>query len=188
MNNKIENQKKNTDNKKKSANKTSLIFFTIISIGYVFLYFLNHSLFIKSFDRFIELSKQITPFLVIVFIIMFLNFLFIKPSIIKKHFGEQSGFKGYIYAIISGIISVGSVYMWYPLLKELRDSGMSNKLVAVFIYNRSIKLHLLPVMIFYFGLKFTVILAILSILFSLVIAFVIQKFISQQIENVSNDK
>lgn len=188
MNTKIENQKKNTDNKKKTESKMPLVFFAIISIGYVLLYFINHSLFLKSFNRFIELSKQITPFLVIVFIIMFFNFLFIKPSIIKKHLGEQSGLKGYIYAIISGIISVGSVYMWYPLLKELRESGMSNKLVAVFIYNRSIKLHLLPVMIFYFGMKFTIVLAILSILFSLVIAFIIQKFVSQQVKNISTDK
>lgn len=181
MTNKTQN-KKNQSGKNEhrgSKSKIPIIVFAIISVCYLILFFVNHTLFIKSFNRFVELVTQITPFLIIVFVIMFLNFLFIKPATIKKHLGEESGFKGYLYAIISGIISVGSVYMWYPLLKELRDSGMSNKLVAVFIYNRSIKLHLLPVMILYFGLKFTIILTITSIFYSFAIAFIIQKFTSE---------
>ncbi len=162
----------------KNTSKTPIPIIVLVTIifAYTILYFLNNQLFNKSINRFIKLSSQISPFLILVFIIMFLNFLFIKPPTIKKHLGEQSGFMGYIYAIVAGIISVGSVYMWYPLLKDLKESGMSDKLIAVFIYNRSIKLHLLPVMILYFGLKYTVILTILTILFSFVIAFVIQKF------------
>ena len=177
MNKKQQNKisKPPVDKPKTSSQKLPFIVLSIIALGYLILFFADYSLFLKSFNGFIKLSKQITPFLVIVFIIMFLNFLFIKPAAIKKHLGEQSGFTGYLYAIIAGIISVGSVYMWYPLLKDLRNSGMSNKLVAVFIYNRSIKLHLLPVMILYFGLKFTILLTIASILYSFVIAFVIQK-------------
>ena len=107
---------------------------------------------------------------------MFLNFWFIKPEVIKKYLGKQSGIKGYFFAIIAGIISVGSVYIWYPLLRDLRKNGMTNKLIAVFIYNRSIKLHLLPLMIIYFGVNFTAVLTVLTILFSLVIGYFIQKF------------
>jgi uncharacterized membrane protein YraQ (UPF0718 family) len=118
---------------------------------------------------------------------MFINFWFIKPEIVKIYLGEQSGFKGYIFAILSGIISVGSVYIWYPLLKDLRKSGMSNKLIAVFIYNRSIKLHLLPVMILYFGLKFTLVLTMVTILFSLIVGFFVQKF-SAMGENTQTKK
>ena len=163
-------------NKKSSKNIVPLIVLAVISVGYAVLYFVNNSLFQKSIEKFFALIIEIAPFLLIVFIIMFLNFLFIKPETIKKYLGEQSGFMGYVYAISAGIISVGSVYVWYPLLKDLRKSGMSNKLIAVFIYNRSIKLHLLPVMILYFGLKFTVSLTIVTILFSLLIGFVVQKF------------
>ncbi len=181
MNNKaLKKENKNPD-KKSSAPKTKIPFISlgIIGFGYLLLYFFNRPLFLKSLNQFIKLSAQIIPFLVIVFVIMFLNIMFIKPSTIKKHLGEQSGFMGYIYAIVAGIISVGSVYMWYPLLKELKETGMSNKLVAVFIYNRSIKLHLLPVLILYFGIKFSVVLTLLTILFSLVIALTVQKFIKE---------
>ena len=163
-------------NKNKSKNLIPLIALSVISGGYLLLYFINGALFQKSIGKFLALIIQIAPFLLIVFVIMFINFWFIKPEIVKKYLGAQSGVKGYIFAVISGIISVGSAYMWYPLLKDLKKSGMTDKLIAVFIYNRSIKLHLLPVMILYFGMEYTVVLTIGAILFSLLIGFTVQKF------------
>lgn len=163
-------------NKNTSKSIVPLIVLAVISAGYAVLYFIDGAQFQKSIGKFMTLIIQIAPFLLIVFVVMFINFWFIKPEIVKKYLGEQSGLKGYIFAILSGIISVGSVYVWYPLLKDLRKSGMSNKLIAVFIYNRSIKLHLLPVMILYFGLNYTMALTIVTILFSLVIGFFVQKF------------
>jgi len=74
--------------------------------------------------------------------------------------GKESGTKGWVLAIITGILSHGPVYIWYPLLKDLREQGMRTGLVAVFLYNRAIKIPLLPVMIFYFGIEFTSILLI----------------------------
>ncbi len=174
-------------NKNSSISIVPLIVLAVITVGYVVLFFIDGALFEKSVGKFLALIIQIAPFLIIVFIVMFINFWFIKPEIVKIYLGEQSGFKGYIFAILSGIISVGSVYIWYPLLKDLRKSGMSNKLIAVFIYNRSIKLHLLPVMILYFGLKFTVALTMVTILFSLIVGFFVQKF-SAMGENTQTKK
>ena len=171
-------------NKNSSKNKISLIVLAVISAAYIVLYFTNGALFQKSMGKFLGLIIQIAPFLLLVFIIMFFNFWFLKPEMIKKYLGEQSGLKGYVFAILSGIISVGSVYMWYPLLKDLRKSGMSEKLIAVFIYNRSIKLHLLPLMILYFGLTFTSALTAVTILFSLIIGFFVQKFTLEKTDSL----
>ena len=163
-----------------SKNRVPLFALALILTGYAVLYFVNEALLQKSISRFLTLAVQIAPFLLIVFVIMFINFWFIKPEIVKKYLGTQSGVKGYIFAILSGIISVGSAYMWYPLLKDLKKSGMSEKLIAIFIYNRSIKLHLLPVMIFYFGLQYTTLLTVITILFSLIIGFFVQEFAAEK--------
>lgn len=171
-------------NKNSSKNKISIIVLAVISAAYVVLYFTNGDLFEKSIGKFLGLVLQIAPFLLLVFIIMFFNFWFLKPEMIKKYLGEQSGLKGYIFAILAGIISVGSVYMWYPLLKELRGNGMSDKLIAIFIYNRSIKLHLIPIMILYLGLRFTTLLTIVTIMFSLIIGFFVQKFTLEKTESL----
>ena len=169
-------------NKNSSKNLVPLIALAVISVGYMILYFIDGTLFQKSIGKFLVLIIQIVPFLLVVFVVLFINFWFFKPQIVKKYLGAQSGLKGYIFAILSGILSVGSAYMWYPLLKDLREGGMSDKLIAIFIYNRSIKLHLLPVMILYFGLKFTTVLTIVTILFSLIIGFSVQKFSMGKIE------
>jgi uncharacterized membrane protein YraQ (UPF0718 family) len=162
--------------KKEAKKSIPLILFSLITIGYIVLYFVNEIVFRRALEKFMALTFQIAPILLLIFILMFINFWFIKPEKVKKYLGKSSGFKGYSFAILSGIISVGSVYMWYPLLKELKKSGMSNKLIAIFIYNRSIKLHLLPLMILYFGINFALILMVLTILFSILLGYFVQKF------------
>jgi len=49
------------------------------------------------------------------------------------------------------VISMGPIYAWYPLLKELRGKGATNSFIAVFLGNRAVKPFLLPIMISYFG-------------------------------------
>ncbi len=88
--------------------------------------------------------------------------------------GKESGIKGWVFAIFTGILSHGPVYVWFPLLKDLRKQGMRTGLVAVFLYNRAIKIPLLPVMIFYFGIEFTIILLIWMVVASVIEGKVIE--------------
>ncbi len=143
---------------------------------YALVYFFNKNIFMKISDQFLKLLLQIFPFLIIVFVLMFLTNLWLKPDIIKKYLGENSGAKGMALASLAGILSVGSVYMWYPLIKDLKVNGMSNKLISVFIYNRAVKLHLLPLMVLYFGITFTIILTVLTIIFSFIIGEIVEVF------------
>jgi uncharacterized membrane protein YraQ (UPF0718 family) len=93
---------------------------------------------------------------------------FLKPKSVSKYLGIESGYKGWFIAICMGILSHGPIYVWYPLLKDLRNHGMRTGLVAVFLFNRAIKIPLLPVMIFYFGLGFVIILSIYMMIASIV--------------------
>jgi uncharacterized membrane protein YraQ (UPF0718 family) len=163
---------------KKSENKKNIVFITalLFAAGIILLFFTNQNLFQKTMQNFIKMAVQIAPVLLVIFLLMFLNFWLINPQKVKKYLGERSGFKGYFFAILSGIISVGSIYIWYPLLRDLRKNGMSDKLIAVFIYNRSIKLQFLPLMIFYFGLKFSIVLSVLTVVFSLIVGFFVHYF------------
>jgi uncharacterized membrane protein YraQ (UPF0718 family) len=162
------------DKKNGSKKNISIIIIAVIFVSYIILFFADRDIFRRSIDKFIILAVQIAPILLLIFILMFINFWLIKPDMVKKYLGKQSGIKGYLFSILAGIISVGSVYVWYPLLKDLKKRGMTNKLIAVFIYNRSIKLHLLPLMILYFGVNFSIILTILTILFSLIVGYFVQ--------------
>ncbi|GBD90028.1 putative permease [bacterium BMS3Abin04] len=160
---------------KKTSNRSFMVMCILLAI-YALVYFFNKNIFMKISDQFLKLLLQIFPFLIIVFVLMFLTNLWLKPDIIKKYLGENSGAKGMALASLAGILSVGSVYMWYPLIKDLKVNGMSNKLISVFIYNRAVKLHLLPLMVLYFGITFTIILTVLTIIFSFIIGEIVEVF------------
>ena len=154
----------------------------ISSLLYITVYIFRYDLFLKSILIFWDLFIQISPFLIAIFIFMFLTIQFIKPKKIRKHLGKEAGLKGIGLTILAGIISTGPAYLWYPLIKELKDNGMTNKLIAIFIYNRSIKIHLLPMLIFFFGIKYSITLLILTVVFSIIVGVFVERFTTDIVE------
>ncbi|MCK4447321.1 MAG: hypothetical protein KAW56_09595 [Candidatus Marinimicrobia bacterium] len=115
-----------------------------------------------------NLLLQLIPvFLLILFFMGIINY-FVNISRIKKYVGKESGLKGWLIVTIAGILSHGSIYMWYPFLRDLQEHGMRTGLVAVFLYNRAIKITLLPIMIYYFGLAFVVVLSTCMVIASII--------------------
>ena len=61
------------------------------------------------------------------------------------------------------------------MLKDLKKHGAGFGFVATFLYNRAVKIPLLPVMFFYFGLTFVVVLTIVMIIASIIQGWIIEK-------------
>ncbi|MFH1428104.1 MAG: permease [Patescibacteria group bacterium] len=123
---------------------------------------------------------KIVPILLVVFIIMILVNIYFTKERIGKYLGEKSGIRGWVYAIISGILVSGPPYVLFPLLGEFKKQGMKNSLLAVFLYNRNVKIPFLPVMIYYFGLGFTLILSLYIIIFSILNGKIIKLLIKDR--------
>ena len=118
---------------------------------------------------------RVLPLLLFVFGVMFVINLFFEAKKGVTFFSRKSGLKGWGLAILGGIISAGPIYMWYPLLSDLRDQGMKNSLIATFLYNRAIKIPLLPMVVYYFGWAFAVVLSIYMVLFSIINGIVVER-------------
>lgn len=116
-----------------------------------------------SFKIFIKLI----PIMAFVFALMFVLNLLIKPQWVKQHVGQGSGMKGYLIAMVGGMFSMGPIYLWFEFLKDMQRKGMQTGLIATFIYARSIKPQLLPMMVLYFGWTYTVVLEFYLLVFSL---------------------
>ena len=123
----------------------------------------------------VEILVKILPVLLFVFLFMALLNFWVNPKKIKKYVGAGSGIKGWLLAIIAGVLSHGPIYAWYPLLGDLRDHGMRSGLIATFLYNRAIKIPLLPLMIYYLGFPFVVVLAVFMMLASVLEGQIIEK-------------
>ena len=119
--------------------------------------------------------KKLLPILGLVSCFMFLNNLFVKPSWVKNHVGHDSGWKGVFIAVIGGTLSMGPIYVWYGILDELQKKGMRISLIASFLYARSVKPQLLPLMIYYFGWLYALVLVVYLLIFSVLNGFVTER-------------
>jgi uncharacterized membrane protein YraQ (UPF0718 family) len=120
--------------------------------------------------------------LALVFAVMLIINLFVKPAQIVHLLGSSTSARGILLSLVAGIISMGPIYVWYPLLKELREKGADNMPIAVFLYNRAIKPFLLPVMIAYFGWVYVSILTVLTVLTSVVNGYLLNAFVKPKAE------
>ena len=150
------------------------VFLILVVIVYSILFFINQSVFELSLNYFSNLLIKIIPIFILVFILMsFMNYFFTSEFVLKHL--RKKGIKKWAFVIISGILSTGAIYMWYPLLADLKNKGLSYGLIACFLYNRAIKISLLPLMVFYFSLKYVVVLGIVMVFISVVQGVLINK-------------
>jgi len=150
--------------KKQVKNKSGYIMLGIVGLLYIILYSFNAQKTEAAVFASLEVLKMIAPILLVVFFLMALFNTFIDEKNIAKHLGEESGLKGWLIALVGGILSHGPGYIWYPMLQQLREKGALDGLVIAFIYARAIKLPWLPLMISYFGISFTIVLSFYIIL------------------------
>ena len=119
---------------------------------------------------------EIIPILLIVYFFLFLINLLIKPEKIKKNLGHKSGIKGWVYAVLGSIFIAGPPYVMFPILSELKKHGMKDSLIATFMNNRNVQLPFLPVMVYYFGLPFTIIMSVYILIFAVINGIILGKF------------
>ena len=158
----------------------SWYFFIFIVLIYIILLAVRPELFFSSLGFFCKIILKIIPIFILVFALMaFINY-FITPKTLIKHF-EKKGIKKWIFIIIGGILSTGPIYMWYPLLADLKKKGLSWGLVACFLYNRAIKLPLIPLAVLYFSWTYIIILSIVIAFISIIQGLLINKLMKAKV-------
>lgn len=171
------------EKKKKKVNTSRVILVTALFL-YIIFFFFNNEIFKSAIDDFINLMFKVIPILFVVFSLMVISNIYLTNEIIKKWFTKTKGVKGWILIVIAGFISAGPPYLWYPLLAEMKNKGMKDGFIACFIYTRAVKPYFLPVLIFYFGIKYTITLSLIMIITGILLGIIfntqqIQKFISK---------
>jgi hypothetical protein len=165
------------ESKGRNRSLFGLLFLLAVAVLYGILFLLDGQLVEDALGLAGKLLSQLAPVLLLVFLLIFLSNLLIRPVWVRANVGQHSGLKGWGIALVGGMLSVGPVYPWYALLGDLRNKGMRDALVAVFLYSRAIKLPLLPLMIHYFGLAYTLVLVLFLLLFSLLSGIAVEKLL-----------
>lgn len=156
---------------KKGTFRNRYMFMTAVAFLYGLLYFFDGEKTILALRTSVKIFGYILLPLTVVFVLMILLNLFFKSAEVTRLLGERSGLRGVMLSAIAGIISMGPIYAWYPLLKEIKEKGAGNAAIAVFLSNRAVKPYLLPVMISYFGWIYVLLLTFFMFLASVFVGY-----------------
>jgi len=108
----------------------------------------------EAFGNFLFSFGRVLPILAFVFFMMFLSNVFLKPQLIKRHLGDESGVRGWITVIFGSMFFSGPPFVIFPLLKEFQEHGMKKSLIATFLNNRNVQPAFVFAMAYYFGPTF----------------------------------
>jgi uncharacterized membrane protein YraQ (UPF0718 family) len=122
---------------------------------------------------------NITVPIAMVFCLMVIINLYLKPPYIVKFLGKKAGIKGILLSAAAGILSMGPIYSWYPLLKDLREKGAASILIAIFLGNRAVKPFLMPIMISYFGWVYVLMLTFFTITGSVAAGYIVRVLVKE---------
>jgi len=153
-------------------------FFGTTVFLFLLLFLINQSAFFRAISLLYEIILRVIPVLLTVFVLMVLTNYFVDQKSLLKHFTSK-GLKKWLFASIGGVLSSGPIYMWYPLLADLKEKGMDYGLIACFLYNRAIKIALIPTAIFYFGWQYVFVLTITMFFASILQGIIIKNLVHQ---------
>lgn len=155
--------------------------FLIAVIGaYILMLIFDYSGAMAVFQSFMEMNKKVVPLLFFVFVAMVLVNIFLTEENLKKHLGEGRGLKGFLYASIAGILVSGPPYVLFPMLDQLKKKGLSDFHLAIFLYNRNVKIPFFPALIFFFGLAYSIILSFYIIAFSFLNGLILTNLLKEK--------
>lgn len=160
---------------KKISIPTGYLFLMIVCVLYLGIFLAEADRVFVSLQFSYSIFIKLVPIMAFVFVLMFILNLLIKPQWIKQHVGQGSGLRGYLISLGGGMFSMGPIYLWFEFLKEMQQKGMRTGLIATFIYARSIKPQLLPMMVLYFGWTYTVVLEIYLLVFALLHGWLMER-------------
>lgn len=163
----------NKENKKKLSGTRK--FLITVAVLFLLILWSDYTLALSAIIGALKMFFRIVPILVFVFVLNLVINKYVDIDILKKHLGDDSGWKGYFYAIAAGILIGGPPYILFPMLGDFKKGGARGALLATFLFNRNVKIPFIPVLIFYFGLTYTILLTIFLILFSVLNGIVVER-------------
>lgn len=162
---------------------------TKIKISYIsgYIVFLIVS-FIFGFNPGKEISYNFISFLLYMlkilpcaFILIGLFEVWVKKEVIEKHLGEESGIRGYVWAILLAGTIAGGLLVAFPIAYSMYNKGA--KLSVIFTYMGAAAICRVPMTMFeasFMGVKFTVIRLLVSLPLVIITSVLLGKYLSKR--------
>ena len=131
--------------------------------------------------NFVSFSADMLKILPVAFILIGLFEVWVKRETIEKYFGEKSGARGYLGAILLSSMTVGGLYVAFPVAYSLYSKGA--KLSVIFTYLGAAAICRIPMAIFeasFLGIKFTAIRWLVSIPLVIIASMLLGNYLTRR--------
>jgi uncharacterized membrane protein YraQ (UPF0718 family) len=162
-----------SEEKKKGSIKGSWFFLAAVLVLYLLVFSFSSQQALNAVTIDLRIILQMALPLFIAFIIMVMINLYVGPEKILDLLGKRVGIRGLLFSSLAGIISMGPIYAWYPMLKGLREKGVPIFYLSNFLGNRAIKPFQLPLMISFFGWTYTILFNTLAWILSIIVSYIL---------------
>jgi len=132
-------------------------------------------------DNFASFSIDMLKILPCAFILIGLFEVWVKRETVEKHFGEKSGVRGYIWAVLLAGTTVGGLYVAFPVAYSLYSKGA--KLSFIFTYIGASAICRVPMTTFeasFLGIKFTAIRLLVSLPLVIVASILLGDYLTRR--------
>jgi len=136
---------------------------------------------IEIANNFRSFSIEMLKILPCAFILIGLFEAWVKKETVERHFGEESGIRGYIWGILLAGTTVGGLYVAFPVAYSLYSKGA--KLSVIFTYLGASAICRIPMAIFeasFLGIKFTAIRLLVSLPLVIVASILLGNYLTKR--------
>ena len=136
--------------------------------------------------NFASFSVAMLKILPCAFILIGLFEVWIKRETVERHFGEKSGVRGFIWAVLLAGTTVGGIYVAFPVAYSLYGKGA--KLSVIFTYLGASAICRVPMAIFeasFMGIKFTAIRLLVSLPLIIVASILLGRYLTKKNYKIS---
>lgn len=147
----------------------SFIFFSLV---------INYNPGLEIGENFLDFAISMLKVLPAAFLLIGLFEVWVDRETIEKHFGDDSGLKGYFWSILLASTTVGGTYVAFPVAYSLYKKGA--KYSIIFTYVGAAALVRIPMTLFeasFLGIKFTLIRLGTSLPLIIITSIFLEKFL-----------
>ena len=143
-----------------------LVIIAIVTLaGYLWLATFHPEGAVKSLDQTAEMFKQAVPWIIVSMFAAGLLGRFLQPAVVAQWLGRTSGAHGVILGALLGLFGTGSRWAMYPLAAGLFAADAGTGAIFSFVTSwQLVSLTRIPAEVPFYGVRFTVERAVVSLL------------------------
>ena len=169
-----------------------------VFFAYIVLLIVAPELMLIAADNSVYYLIEMIQILPVVFLLTIIIDVMVPKSVIMKGLGKESGFKGYLFALLLGSLSAGPIYAAFPISKLLFKKGASVPNIVIILSAWAVvKVPMLANEAKFLGVEFMIVRWILTVAAIFIMAFITGLFVKKKdlpeadtsnIDNDSNQK